>query len=64
MKKPLIWEIMRGQSLNIEEIVEASKIRSEWFKEMALLLDKYDAAVLPSTQVQPFNIKEEYPEFI
>lgn len=64
MKKPLIWEIMRGQSLNIEEIVEASKIRSEWFKEMALLLDKYDAAVLPSTQVQPFNIEEEYPEFI
>ena len=64
MKKPLIWEIMRGQSLNIEEIVEASKIRSEWFKEMALLLGKFDAAVLPSTQVQPFNIKEEYPEFI
>ena len=64
MKKPLIWEIMRGQSLNIEDIVEASKIRSEWFKEMALLLDKYDAAVLPSTQVQPFNIEEEYPEFI
>ena len=64
MKKPLIWEIMRGQSLNIEEIVEASKIRSEWFKEMALLLGKFDAAVLPSTQVQPFNIEEEYPEFI
>ena len=64
MKKPLIWEITRGLSLKSDEIVQASKTRSEWFKKMACVLDRYDAAVLPSTQVQPFSIKKEYPEFI
>ena len=64
MKKPLIWEIKRGLSLNNNEIVQASKTRSEWFKKMASVLDQCDAAVLPSTQVQPFNTDKEYPEFI
>ena len=64
MKKPLIWEIKRGLSLNNNEIVQASKTRSEWFKKMASVLDQCDAAVLPSTQVQPFDIEKEYPESI
>jgi amidase len=64
MKKPLIWEITRGLSLKSDKIVQASKTRSEWFKKMACVLGQYDAAVLPSTQVQPFSIKKEYPEFI
>ncbi len=64
MKKSLIWEIKRGLSLKSDEIVRASKTRSEWFSEMAYLLGQYDAAVLPSTQVQPFNIEKEYPKFI
>ena len=51
MKKPLIWEITRGLSLKSDEIVQASKTRSEWFKKMACVLGQYDAAVLPSTQV-------------
>ena len=64
MKKPLIWEIKRGLSLNNNKIVQASKTRSEWFKQMASVLDQCDAAILPSTQVQPFDIEKEYPEFI
>ena len=64
MKKPLIWEIKRGLIAQNNEIVQASKTRSEWFKKMASVLDQCDAAVLPSTQVQPFNIEKEYPEFI
>ena len=64
MKKPLKWEIKRGLLLKSDEIVQASKTRSEWFKKMASVLDQCDAAVLPSTQVQPFNTDKEYPEFI
>ena len=64
MKKPLIWEIKRGLSLKNDEIVKASETRSEWFKKMASVLDQCEAAVLPSTQVQPFNIEKEYPEVI
>lgn len=64
MKKPLLWEINRGLSLKSEDIVQASKTRSEWFEKMASLLSKYDGAVLPSAQVQPFDIDKEYPETI
>ena len=64
MKEPLIWEIKRGLSLKNDEIVRASKTRSEWFKKMASVLCQCDAAVLPSTQVQPFSIEKKYPEFI
>ena len=35
MKKPLLWEINRGLSLKSEDIVQASKTRSEWFEKMA-----------------------------
>ncbi len=55
------WEIKRGQGFGAQEIQRASDIRSDWFRKTSELFSHYDALILPSAQVWPFDVKLEHP---
>lgn len=64
LKDTAIWEVERGLALSGSEIMRASKIRSDWFRKAHALFQEYDALVLPSVQVWPFDPALEYPREI
>lgn len=64
LKDSALWEIERGLSLSAEDVHKASVIRSDWFQVAAKLFEKYDALVLPSAQVWPFDAELPYPTSI
>ena len=61
LKPAAIWEIETGRALSGADIQRLSALRSQWFRTAAALFDRYDALVLPSTQVWPFPADQEYP---
>ncbi|MBK0328357.1 amidase [Rhodobacteraceae bacterium F11138] len=61
LKDTAVWEIERGLKLSALDVHRASVIRSDWFKTAAQLLDSYDALILPSAQVWPFEAELPYP---
>jgi amidase len=61
LKDTAIWETERGLALSAMDVHRASVIRSDWFKCAAKLFETYDALVLPSVQVWPFDVDIPYP---
>ncbi len=61
LKDTAIWEAERGLALSAMEVQRASVIRSDWFKSAAALFESYDALILPSAQVWPFEVDIPYP---
>jgi amidase len=61
LKDSAVWEIERGLALSGMDIHVASVIRSDWFQAAARLFETYDALVLPSAQVWPFDVDLPYP---
>lgn len=64
LKDSAIWEIERGVKLSAMDVHHASVIRSEWFRQAVALFDNYDALVMPTVQVWPFPVEQEYPQEI
>ncbi len=64
LKDSAIWELERGQALSAMEVRAASAIRADWFRSAAALFDTYDALILPSAQVWPFEATLDYPREI
>ncbi|MEM7215618.1 MAG: amidase [Pseudomonadota bacterium] len=64
LKPEVVYEVEQGLSLQVEEILEASLIRSEWFAYTASLFEAWDAIVFPSAQVFPFDVNEHWPSAI
>lgn len=64
LKPELIWEIERGLAVSAIEVHEASVVRSEWFAAAARLFETYDALVLPSAQLFPFDADWRWPETV
>jgi amidase len=64
LKPAAIWEIETGRKLTIEAVQAASLIRSHWYACAAELFDRFDALVLPTAQVWPFDIGIVHPEAI
>jgi len=64
LKPEAIWELERGLALSAMDIHRASLIRSRWFEAAAALFDKYDALVLPTAQVWPFDVDLDWPKDI
>lgn len=64
LKPSAIWEIERGRALTVEAVQNASLIRSKWYAKAAEVFDRYDALILPSAQVWPFDLSVEYPSEI
>lgn len=61
LKDTAIWEVERGLALSGRQIQHASAVRSDWFRRAATLFESYDALVLPSAQVFPFEVDKPYP---
>jgi len=61
LKATAIWEIETGRALTLEAVQAASLARSQWWAKAAALFESYDALILPSAQVWPFPVAQEYP---
>ncbi|MEM6323997.1 MAG: amidase [Pseudomonadota bacterium] len=64
MKAALIWEIEGGRALSNAQILEASTLRSDWFRAAAALFERYDVLAMPATQVWPFPATQDWPKDI
>ena len=61
LKATLIWEIEQGRALTLDAVKRASLTRSHWYARAAELFETFDALALPTAQVWPFPIDQEYP---
>jgi amidase len=61
VKDTIRWEIERGERLTPSRIAWAQNKRSELFDRMRRFMERYDFFVLPTVQVPPFDVTEEYP---
>ena len=64
LKPAAIWEIETGRQLTLDAVQQASLIRSRWYARAAELFEQFDALVLPTAQVWPFDIGIVHPEAI
>ncbi|MDA7429771.1 amidase [Primorskyibacter aestuariivivens] len=64
LKPEAIWEIERGLGLSAMEVHRASAIRSDWFRKTVALFERFDALVLPATQLWPFPAEWDWPKEI
>ncbi len=63
-KAETLWEIDTGLALTAQEVFRASEVRSRWYACAAALFDRFDALVLPSAQVWPFDVGTRWPAAI
>ncbi|WP_108860395.1 amidase [Ruegeria sp. Alg231-54] len=61
LKDTAQWELDQGQALTAMQVHHASVVRSDWFRRVAELFEGFDALILPSTQVWPFELELPYP---
>ena len=61
LKATAIWEIETGRSLTLDAVQQASLWRSMWYARAAELFQTFDAVILPTAQVWPFAVTQEYP---
>ncbi|MEM6709920.1 MAG: amidase [Pseudomonadota bacterium] len=64
LKPELVWECEGGAALTGDDIAAASKDRAAWYAALLTLFERYDALVLPTTQVYPFAKTEHWPKAI
>ena len=64
MKPEAIWEIEAGLKLSATDVHEASLIRSDWYRTLSCLFETYDALVLPSAQILPFDVRTNWPSSV
>ena len=60
-KETLIWNVEQGLALGGPAIASAMLARSEVFRTVAELLQRFDVLAAPSAQVAPFPVEQEYP---
>lgn len=61
LKDTAQWELDRGLALTAMQVHRASVERSQWFRRAVEVFEEYDALILPSAQVWPFEIETPYP---
>ena len=64
MKPELCWEVENGLALSAMDVHAASVTRSDWYRAMLGLFERYDFLVLPSQQVFPFPAEWDWPKAI
>ncbi len=58
------WEISHGFARKVAEVEWAAETRLAWLAAAREMFTRYDAVVLPSTQVWPFPVEARWPEAI
>ena len=59
-KDTLIWNVEQGLALDGPAIASAMLARSEVFRTVAQLLQRFDVLAAPSAQVAPFPVEQEW----
>jgi amidase len=58
------WEVERGLAVTGERVERAVAQREHWLRAVEALFSRFDALVLPATQVWPFPVEEDWPREI
>jgi amidase len=58
------WEVEGGLKLTALEVYAASEARSDWYRALGKLFEKYDYLLLPGGQVFPFDATVHWPKAI
>ena len=58
------WEVEGGLGLTAREIYAASEARSDAYRALQRLFERYDFLLLPSAQVFPFDAETHWPKSI
>jgi amidase len=61
LKPEAQWEVENGLRLSAADVLRASEVRSAWYAAVLRLFDRFDALLLPSAQVFPFDAAETWP---
>ena len=61
LKPEAQWEVEGGLSLTASQVYRASLDRSDWYRALARLFDRYDYLLLPSAQMFPFEASTPWP---
>ncbi|WP_083254047.1 amidase [Pandoraea sp. ISTKB] len=61
LKPEAQWEAAGGETLRAADVFRASIDRSEWYRSLARLFERYDFLLLPSAQVFPFDADTHWP---
>lgn len=64
LKPEAQWEVEGGQALRASDVFRASIDRSEWYRALARLFERYDFLLLPSAQVFPFEAQTHWPSSV
>lgn len=64
LNRAAIWEVERGLALSAMDLQAASLSRSRWLGRALALFEDFDALVLPSAQVFPFDVTWDWPHEI
>jgi amidase len=59
-KDTAIWNIEKGFSVSASALISSEVTRTEIYRRMAAFFQTYDALVLPSAQVTPFDIETQW----
>jgi amidase len=57
----IVWNLEKGLSLGIAEILRAERRRAAIFHNVLKFFDTYDLLVCPVVAVPPFPVRERYP---
>jgi amidase len=64
IKPEALWEYDRSRSLDFDEFMRASEVRTAFHTHLLDLFDRFDVLALPVTQVWPFPIAERWPQTV
>jgi amidase len=61
MKPEAQWEVENALRLSAEDVFRASEVRSAWYHATLRLFDRFDALLLRSAQLFPFDAEMTWP---
>jgi len=64
LKPEACWEVTAGLSLSALEVYKANCERTAWYESLCVLFEKFDFLMLPSAQVFPFPVEQDWPSEI
>ncbi len=64
LKPEARWEVESGQHLTALDVYRASAARSRWYTAAAELFERYEALLLPSAQLFPFDAATLWPRSV
>jgi amidase len=60
VKDTIIWEVERGLKLTAADLGRAETLHARVWDQVRVFQEKYEYFILPTTQVPPFDLSQEY----